>query len=277
MIKIAIVPNIKKDEKLKITKELAGFLDGRAKLYMNKEYENSGISASFQDNIYDDADLIIVLGGDGTILRAASHAIKRDIPIMGVNLGRIGFMTEIEADKLESAINRLLEGDYSIEERMMMSVETIKKNGDSSIYCAMNDAVISKPNSQMIALDLYRKGEKVNAYLADGLVVATPTGSTGYSLSAGGPVADPTMEMFIATPICAHSLSSRATILTADNNIEVKFIKGGSNEAVVTIDGQDREKLECGESIFIRKYDKKVKLVRMEKKSFYDVLTSKLS
>lgn len=278
MIRVAVIPNHTKDVGLHVTRRLLKALSGKALVYMDKFYKKSGLEADFvDDDIYSRVDAVIVLGGDGTILQTAEPCGKLKIPVMGINMGRVGFMTEIEVDEIERAVERLLTGDYKIEERMMMRVSIIKGDGNTSTYYALNDAVISKSASQMVSLALYREDEKINAYIADGVILATPTGSTGYSLSAGGPVADPGMELFVATPICAHILSSRTAILPADKNVTVRLLEDGSPEAVVTIDGQIKEYIKHGERVEVKKAQERVKLIKMGTQSFYDVLTKKLS
>ena len=278
MKNIAIIPNHTKDVGLSVTKKLIDILSGRAKIYMNKFYRDTGLDAIFcGEDLYDNIDAVIVLGGDGTILRAAEPCAAKGIPIMGINLGRVGFMTEIEVGEMETAAKRLLDGDYDIEERMMMSVSVCRSDGNSAVYYALNDVVISKSDSEMISAELCREGEKINEYIADGVIISTPTGSTGYSLSAGGPVADPAIELFIATPICAHRLSSRSAILPADKNIRVRLLENGNSEAVVTVDGQVKERIVHGEFIEATKAAEKVSLIRMTKQSFYDILKNKLS
>lgn len=277
MKKIAVIPNQTKDIGLHVTKRLVSALEDKAKIYMSGFYENSGLPVNYTDSgLYDLADCVIVIGGDGTILQAAEPCAKRHIPIMGINMGRIGFMTEIEKDEIENSVERLLCGDYKIEERMMMRVSVKRGEETGSVYCALNDAVISKSNSEMLALELFREEEKVNEYTADGVVIATPTGSTAYSLSAGGPVADPTMEMFIATPICAHMLSSRCAILAANNNISVRVMNRGGGNALLTVDGQVKEHLTHGEAVTLCKAEEKVMLIKMGKSSFYDTMIQKL-
>ena len=277
MKKIAVIPNQSKDIDLKITGILIDCLSKKAEIYMDKAYESRGGAVNYREDIYSVVDVVIILGGDGTILQAAEPCARLNIPIMGINLGKIGFMTEIEVEDIEKSVNRLLNGDYEIEERMMMKVDIIKKDGTTSSYYALNDAVISKPDAQMISLELYREDEKINEYIADGVIVSTPTGSTGYSLSAGGPVADPAMEMFIATPICAHMLSSRTAILPANKKISVRLTEVGNKSAVVTIDGQIKDNISCGEHIEVRRWEEKVRLIKMGNQSFYDILTKKLS
>lgn len=277
MKKIAVIPNQTKDVGLHVTKRLIAALENKAEIYMNEFYKDCGLSACYLgDELYEIADCVVVIGGDGTILQAAEPCAKRHIPIMGINMGHIGFMTEIEKDEIEEAARRLLCGDYKIEERMMMKISICRGAGEGTVYYALNDAVVSKSSAEMLALELYKEDEKVNEYIADGVIIATPTGSTAYSLSAGGPVADPTMEMFIATPICAHMLSSRCAILSASNKISVRVMQRGGDDAIVTIDGQIKEHITHGERVVLSKAEEKVKLIKMGTQSFYDIMIQKL-
>lgn len=277
MKKIAVIPNHTKDMGLNVTKKLISALSGRAEIFMNKLYKDYDLPVNYVgDEIFEKAECAAVIGGDGTILRAAEPCARLNIPIMGINMGHIGFMTEIEKDEIEEAAERLLKGDYKTEERMMMKVAVCKNDGNRSVYYALNDAVISKTNAGMLSAEIYTDGEKVNEYIADGLIISTPTGSTAYSLSAGGPVADPSSELFIATPICAHMLSSRCAILSADKRISVCVTEKGAGEAMITVDGQIKERIVCGEYVEIQKSTKKIKIIKMGKQSFYDVMIQKL-
>ncbi len=277
MKRITVIPNHTKDMGLHVTKKLIDALSGKAEIYMNKMYKDSGLKVNYVgDELYDIADCVIVIGGDGTILQAAEPCARRHIPIMGINMGRIGFMTEIEKNEIQSAAEKLLSGDYKIEERMMMQATVCKNDGNNSVYYALNDAVISKSNSGMLALEIYTENEKVNEYIADGLIISTPTGSTAYSLSAGGPVADPTTELFIATPICAHMLSSRCAILSAEKKINVRVMDKGAEDAIVTIDGQIKEHITHGEYVEVKKAKEKIMIIKMGTQSFYDIMTKKL-
>lgn len=275
--RIAVIPNHTKDMGLKVTKKLISALSGKAEIFMNKIYKDYGLPVNYVgDELFENADCVIVIGGDGTILRAAEPCARLHIPIMGINMGRIGFMTEIEKDEIEEAAQRLLAGDYTIEERMMMRAVVCKNDGNNSVYCALNDAVVSKSNAGMLALEIYTEDEKVNEYIADGLIISTPTGSTAYSLSAGGPVADPSTEIFIATPICAHMLSSRCAILSAGKKISVRVMDKAARDAIITIDGQVKEHITHGEYVEIQKSDEKIMIIKMGKQSFYDVMIQKL-
>lgn len=275
MKKIVIIPNITKDKDLAVTKRLVDCLNGRSKLFMEEKFKNSGLLAEYGgDEIYDGADAVIVIGGDGTMLQVAGPCGEKNIPVMGINLGRIGFMTEVEVDELECACDRLLKGDYRLEKRMMMDIRVEKSGEIKNLSSALNDVVISKTDAKMISVDLYANDNKINAYVGDGIIIATPTGSTGYSLSAGGPVADPCMELFLASPICAHMLNSRPAVMPADKDIVLVLSGVGGT---VTIDGIEAEKISDGDKVTITKSKKFVNIIKMSKCSFYDVLINKLS
>lgn len=277
MKRIAVIPNHTKDRGYKYTKELIGILSGRAEVVMPKRDEISGLSAVFCDaDLYDGVDAVIVLGGDGTILQAAEPCGRGGIPVMGINLGKVGFMTEVEADDMRIACDRLLAGDFEIENRMMMEVSVETGSENINRFLALNDCVIAKQNAEMISLGLYAGGGKVSEYIADGLIIATPTGSTGYSLSAGGPVADPQMKLFIATPICAHMLSARPMILSADKEINAEIFKGGDGTATVTVDGEDKCIVKSGDKVTIRRAQYVFKIVKLGKQSFYYTMMAKL-
>lgn len=277
MKKILIIPNSAKDKDYKYTKELFELLKGKAHIVMPKAYEKSGIDAEFKDeNLYDSVDAVIILGGDGTMLQAAEPCGKRGIAVMGINLGKVGFMTEVETDYMRSACDRLLADDFEVEKRMMMEVLVEKNDGKTQKFLALNDAVIAKPSAEMILVELSRNGEKVSEYISDGLIISTPTGSTGYSLSAGGPVADPEMELFIATPICAHMLSARPMLLSAERVIHVSLTKGGDETATVTVDGEEKCAVEIGDKVTIKRSEYTFNIIKLGRQSFYYTMMSKL-
>lgn len=278
MKKIVVIPNENKDINLKITEKLIKILSGRACIYMEKKFEDTGFGVVYKETseIYQDADFVIVLGGDGTILNVCEPCGRRGIPVMGINLGKVGFMTEVNTDEIENAIDALLEDKFVIEKRMMMKVIVNKENGTKKEYHALNDVVISKCNTSMISIELHSEDEKINAYTADGLIISTPTGSTGYSLSAGGPVADPTMELFIASPICAHMLHARPALMPVNKEIVMTILNEHNAGASVTIDGNEVDKITPKDKVVVQKSQYYVKIVKIGKQSFYDVLTDKL-
>ena len=277
MKRIAVIPNCIKDKDYKYTKELFGILAGKAHIVMPKGNEASGIDAEYRgEDLYDGIDAVIILGGDGTMLQAAEPCGRRGIAVMGINLGKVGFMTEVETEYMRSACERLLADDFEVENRMMMEIAVETASGEEQKFLALNDAVIAKPNAEMIAMELYANGEKVSEYMADGLIIATPTGSTGYSLSAGGPVADPQMRLFIATPICAHMLSARPMLLSAEKVINLAISDGGDGSATVTVDGEDRCIIKKGDKVTVKRSDCVFKIIKLGRQSFYYTMMAKL-
>ena len=244
---------------------------------MDKKFSYLGGNVTFSEGeeLFRNADFVIVLGGDGTILEVAEHCGIKNIPIMGINLGKVGFMTEIDVCDMQMACDALLSGKYRVEKRMMMDV-LVKKGGESSHYCALNDVVLSKTDSSMVLIEVHSGNEKINEYRADGLIIATPTGSTGYSLSAGGPVADPTMELFIASPICAHELHARPALMPSEKPLHISLSLELGHEALVTLDGQDREKISVCDEVIVTKSMHYTDIIKIKNQSFYDVLTQKL-
>ncbi len=267
-MKVTIIPNPTKDRDYIQTNKLLDILEKRG---VDAVWASSSEDFTKTDKLFDGTDAVIVLGGDGTILRAASECAARSIPVMGINLGRVGFMTETEQDDMEKAVDALLAGAYKTEERMLMRVTV-----GGSAYVALNDCVVAKPDSQMIKAGVFADGEQITEYIADGVIIATPTGSTGYSLSAGGPVADPSTKMFLATPICAHTLKARPAVLASEKKVTVRLLEGANERAEVTVDGVVCEKLAVGDEVIIEKHKDTLKLIKFGEQSFYDIMTAKL-
>ena len=192
---------------------------------------------------------------------------------MGINLGKIGFMTEIEIDDMGDAISKFLQDDFTVEKRMMMKAEIRKENKIQFSFHALNDVVVSK-----VAGELSTDGVAVNRYTADGLIIATPTGSTGYSISAGGPVVDPCMRLYVATPICAHMLSVRSAVLSSNKDIRIKLDgEYGNADAVVTADGDIQGYIKNADEVIITESEYDFELIKIGEQSFYDTLIKKLS
>ena len=267
-----------KDKDYKYTKELFEILKGKAHIVMPESDKACGIDAEFrsEDAFYDAVDAVIVLGGDGTMIQAAEPCAKRGIAVMGINLGKVGFMTEVETEYMQAACDKLLADDFQVEKRMMMEIAVCGNDGKMQKFLALNDAVIAKQNAEMIAMELCANGEKVSEYIADGLILATPTGSTGYSLSAGGPVADPQMSLFIATPICAHMLAARPMLLSAEKEITVAIVSGGDNIGTVTVDGEDKCVIKKGDKVTVKRSDCSFKIIKLGRQSFYYTMMAKL-
>ncbi len=240
------------------------------------------------DELYAQADLVIVLGGDGTILEAARRAAVRGTPILGINLGRVGYMAELEMEELDM-LSRLfaLTADengeaspaYRIETRSMLHVELLDQQGAvrTDTY-GLNDAVITNGSiARIVDIELSENGVPVTSYRADGLIVATPTGSTAYSMSAGGPVADPRVACFCVTPICPHSLAARPLVFPDDASLEIKNVCQREKMLFLTVDGRTNCELYRGETVRITKSPMETRLIRLKTCGFYNRLRAKMA
>ncbi len=240
---------------------------------------------------WDEIDVLVTLGGDGTLLRGARRAGPRGIPVLGCNLGRLGFLTAASPDELETALGRLAEGDYRVDERLALRVEVASPDGDpvpgteggreegspeAGPFYALNDAVIHKTGfARLITLRVWVDGEEVGQYSADGIVLATATGSTAYSLSAGGPVLVPDLDALVATPISPHTLAVRPLVVPADAVLEVE-VRPRSEQPVLTVDGQSGRSLATGDRVRASRSPHPVRLVQFPGRSFFSVLRRKL-
>jgi len=216
-------------------------------------------------------DLVLAVGGDGTLLRAVRLVAEKEIPIMGINLGSLGFLTAFSINEALKSIDKFLKGNYRIEKRIIMQV-TFGKNSSF----AFNDCAINMGKTgRVIEINVNYRNEFVNKFVGDGIIVATPTGSTAYSLAAGGPVVYPTIAAFILTPICPHALAARPIILPATEAIELQ-LSGKSKEAILNLDGQVRWQLRSGQSVSIKQADFFVNLVFPKERSYFEILRNKL-
>ena len=228
------------------------------------------------DEIYSSADMVIVLGGDGSMLEASRRASLAGVPILGINLGRIGYMTELELDELE-LVDKVFSGDYTIDERAMLSVEILTREGQRKTSShALNEAVIANGTaSRIVDLALSDNGVAVSDFRADGLVIATPTGSTAYSLSAGGPIVDPKLSCLCVTPICPHSLLARPLVFPDTARLEVKNICVREKLLHLTLDGRVTFDLYYGDTAVITKSTLTTKLIRLKDWDFYSKIRTK--
>jgi len=238
--------------------------------------EYAGISEFFsRDELPAGVDMLIVLGGDGTLLSAARAVAGHDVPIFAVNLGHLGFLTSIRVEELYPELERAIRGEHRIGLRRMIACELQREGKTIASYSALNDVVIAKSElARMIDLDTHVDNHFVAAYKADGLIIATPTGSTAYSLSAGGPVVFPSVNAFCITPICPHMLTNRPVIVPDSSVIQI--LNHGEDGTYLTIDGQVGEPLSKGDRIVCRSSPKTIQLIRPPKMLFFDVLREKL-
>jgi NAD+ kinase len=221
-------------------------------------------------------DLLIVLGGDGTLLSAGRLAAQHKVPILAVNLGGMGFLTTVPQDELYSILEEIFSGQHRVSERVMLESEIVRAGAVIRRQIALNDAVLNKAAlARIMDLELRVDGEYVTTYKSDGLILSTPTGSTAYSLAAGGPIVYPTVEAFVVTPICPHTLTNRPLVIPDSATIEIEF-KAGDDAVFLTLDGQIGIELVRGDHIRVRKAAEKLLLVRPAKKTYYEILRNKL-
>ncbi len=278
MKSIGIVANVKKELTKGVVEEIIEWADKNSfDFFICEEltplvgHEEKSLS---RVELGKESDVLISLGGDGTMLASARAVGKHQTPILGINLGGVGFLTEINSNDLCNALNKLKKGDYFIEKRMVLEteVEGIKKLDQYGL----NDVVLDKGEvARLFLLHLYLQDEFICSYSADGLIVSTPTGSTAYCLAAGGPIINPRMNAIIVSPICPHTLASRSIVFSENETLKV-VVELSSRHAVLTIDGQVAFKLKSGSSVLIRKAKHSVNLVKFRDRSFYDILRTKL-
>lgn len=223
----------------------------------------------------------LVLGGDGTVLKAAREMAEYDIPLIGVNLGTLGYLAEVEIGNVEEALSKLLAEEYTKEERMMLAGTVYTEGKEEVQGFALNDIVISRCGSlQILQFDIYVNGRFLNAYSSDGMIVATPTGSTGYNMSAGGPIVEPGASLLLLTPICPHTLNTRSIVLSPEDEVCI-VIPAGRDDMVQTVeanfDGTHKILLRTGDKIVIRKAEKTTGILKLNTESFLEVLHKKMA
>jgi NAD+ kinase len=278
--KIALIANTNKAKAVKVMEQVCNYLDSKGKDYLLEEDSASLLERKVKSEVYerlvDFADVVIVFGGDGTFLKAARTFAASDVPILGINLGQLGFLTDIEVEMLEEGLDKLLDGDYQIEERMILEGTVIRENQRVNRAIAINDLVLTKgPFSRIIKLETFIDGEYITTYPGDGLIIACPTGSTAYSLSAGGPIVNPKMKSLIITPICPHTLNSRSIVTTEDEEIVVK-VDADHSEVMLTVDGQESFPILSDDIIRISKSNLVAKMIKLEGYNFYKILRNRL-
>ncbi len=273
-MKAAVLPNLDKRGSKELVEKLGFFLKNCGiEPYLPDSIHCPYYECLPEDRLISESDIIITIGGDGTIIRYAKRAAECEKPIIGINAGRIGYLANIEQDEYP-LLKKLATGDYTIENRMMLEVE-VKDGGNLNTYYAVNDAVITGGFiSRIIDIKAVVEGDEIS-YRADGLVIATPTGSTAYSMSAGGPIIDPKMDCICITPICSFALASKPIIISPDKEI---VFKAGSRKKIdifLTVDGKRTANIKPSTEIIIRKSKRFVKLIRINERSFYKTLSVK--
>lgn len=272
---VAVIPNLGKRGSLEVIGKLGKILKAeKIDAYLPDSICGTDFKHLPEEQLYKAADIIITIGGDGTIIRYAKRAALDNKPVLGINAGRMGYLANIEQNELE-LLSKLITGEYFIEKRMMLSV-TVAENGKVlNTYNALNDAVITSGFiSRIIDINTFVGADSIS-YRADGLIISTPTGSTAYSMSAGGPIIDPLTESFCITPICSHSLSAKPIILGAENVIKLKAYSKKRTDIYLTIDGRKVASLKPYTEVLIERSEQVAQLIRLNDRSFYKTLSYK--
>lgn len=275
---IHVICKRKKKDAVSITAAIIESYGRKIDVFVDEE---AGRSLGYEkqveiERIGEGANLIIVLGGDGTLLSIARQLRGKDVPILAVNLGGLGFLTEISPEELPDMLEKVIKGDFTISKRIMLDV-TVRRAGDKIFeFTVLNDAVIAKDAlARIIDIETYVNDEYLTTYKADGLIVSTPTGSTGYSLAAGGPILHPSMRNIIVTPICPHMLTNRPIILSEDVTIKA-LLQAKDERVVLTLDGQIGFPLEFGDEVTARESSHAVSLIKSSSKGYFEILRTKL-
>lgn len=284
MDKFFIIANRQKDKELKTARKVEAYLNSKGKSCILRE-ETSGQKARSNhytdvEKIPKDVECIIVLGGDGTLLQAARDVVNRQIPLLGINLGTLGYLAEIDRSSIEGALNHLMLDEYIIEKRMMLNGKVYHKEELIAEDVALNDIVIGREGPLHVTrFHNYVNGEFLNSYTADGIIIATATGSTGYSLSAGGPIVSPETNILIMTPVAPHTLNTRSVIFPAEDEITVEIGEGSQGceaKAVVSFDGDTNVAMRTADRVVIRRSVQDTQIVKISNISFLEVLRRKM-
>ncbi|MBI4778513.1 NAD(+)/NADH kinase [Candidatus Desantisbacteria bacterium] len=277
-MKIGLIINIKRPDAFRVAREVIDWLAKEGDYCLVIEagtatamgYEGLGASSIEMQGV----DLILAMGGDGTLLHTVRVIDGKSIPILGINLGSLGFLTEITENEIYSILKNILQGHYQIEKRMMLSIKVIRQDSAPVKFRALNEAVITESEiARMINLKVSIDSEYLTTYRADGLIISTPTGSTAYSLAAGGPIVVPQMKVLMLTPVCPHTLTARPMIIPESSRITVDVI---ASQSILTIDGQQAYSLKLNDRIEIERAEEETSLVKPQQCGFYEVLRNKL-
>ena len=277
---IGLVVKRNQPKALSIAQKLAQFIRSRHLLPIagNEIAASIGAEPVTREELAEQADFVIVLGGDGTLLGVARLTAARGTPILGINLGGLGFLTQVAVDEAEQAVDRVLKGDFEVDRRITLEVTVQRSTNDlrrMDRFVAVNDVVLNRgPTGRMLQLEVRANGEPFCTYRADGLIIATPTGSTAYALSAGGPIVFPTLGVVVLAPICPHTLSNRPIVLPDSFEIEVR-VQVSDHDATMTVDGQESSMVGAEDAIRVKRGSHGVALVRSEH-GYFEVWRNKL-
>lgn len=272
MKRFYVITNHLKDKELEITRRIQKCIEELGGVCFLCEDEENQREEVERLRI----DVVLVVGGDGTLIQASRKLFEAGVPLLGINMGTLGYLTEVEVHNVESAIAQIMEGKYTIENRMMLY------GSDSEHFrdVALNDIVVNRRGAaRIIHFNLYVNGQYLNSYKADGIIVSTPTGSTAYNLSAGGPIVEPTASLMVVTPVCSHALNSSSIVFSDKDEITIEIVErreGQEEEAAVTFDGVDVTTIKTGEFVRIKRAHQTAKIMKLSKISFLETLREKM-
>lgn len=285
MKKFYIIANLDKDPELNISTGVAEYLINHGAscecVGIERKYDDPKQCETIMNAVCDDTECVIVIGGDGTFIQVAAYMSKREIPMIGINLGRLGFLAEIEQDKINDTMDMLLEDKCFVEKRMMIHGRASSQKAGVIECTALNDVVITRVGELcVIPYEIYVNDRLLTSYNADGIIVSTPTGSTGYSMSAGGPIVEPPSSIMVITPISAHTFNSRSIVLSADDKVRIRIGKKNSSQpvsALMSADGGSSVTLTDGDYVDIQKAKEVTSVIKTQNVSFIDILARKMS
>lgn len=277
-----IITNSYKDKDLRLTKSMKDYIEtkgGRCGYYVNRGEENQE-GCVRPELLPEELDLIFVIGGDGTLIRTARDTASKNVPLIGVNLGTLGYLCELEESTVYGAIDQIMEGKFMLEQRMCLSGYPIQAGEKLPSRTALNDIVIHRSGAlQLVSLVVYVNGQYLNTFDGDGVIVSTPTGSTGYNLSAGGPIVDPKARMILITPINSHTLNSKSIVIGAEDEVIVEIgarRRENDEQVVVSFDGDHNVQLDVGDRIVIHQAKRDCRILKLGKLSFLEILRKKM-
>ena len=281
MKRVGIVPNLEKDIDFKVTKRIVNFLiqKGYTPLIEKRITHETGLENFFceEDKLCAMSDFLVVLGGDGTLLSVGRRTAKYKIPLLGINLGNLGFLTASENHDAEEAIQKVLNQDYKLEKRLMLEASINTEKERTTGILALNDICITRGVfSKMVQINVFINTEYVNTFRADGMIISTPTGSTAYNLSAGGPILKPDTEIIAITPICPHTLHTRPIVVSADDVVTVEVCTHTSGDFAISADGQEGIALKSENVVQVKRSKDYVTIIKTNNMGFYDILRQKL-
>lgn len=278
MLTIAVFPNIHKPEAPRVIQRILDFFaDKDARIIMPLEearfFRRAGYGVPDIENV--PTDIALSIGGDGTLLGVCRRYSHHAVPVCGINIGTLGFMADIELDELEKKLQKILDGDYIIEHRLLLAGYVISDGKKRFLGHAINDIVVKGGVARMLYLGLTINQSHLLDYKADGILVSTPTGSTAYSLSAGGPIMNPNVRALIVTPICAHTFNLRPLVIREDDTVHIQIARV-QQDIIVTFDGQQVFRLLPGDEVIVQKSNAQAEIVKFEDKDYYQILRTKL-